>query len=65
MTTLQRDRYRIDTLLGQGGIGDTFKALDRDTKEWVALKVMALTAAENWKTTGVTQLMWRSVRRGE
>ena len=50
MTTLQRDRYRIDTLLGQGGIGDTFKAFDRDTKEWVAVKAMALTAAENWKT---------------
>lgn len=50
MTILQLERYQVDTLLGHGGIGDTFKALDRQTGQWVALKAVSLTAAENWKT---------------
>jgi serine/threonine protein kinase len=42
--------YRIETLLGRGGIGDTYRALDIETGQTVALKAVSLVAAASWKS---------------
>jgi hypothetical protein len=47
--TAKRDRYQLETLLGAGGQGRTYRALDRDTGRFVAVKVIELRAASGWK----------------
>lgn len=42
-------RYEILDVLGQGGSGITYRAKDRLTDQQVALKVLKLRQAENWK----------------
>lgn len=42
-------RYEILDVLGQGGSGITYRAKDRLTDQQVALKVLQLRQAENWK----------------
>lgn len=42
-------RYEILDVLGQGGSGITYRAKDRLTDQQVALKVLTLRQAENWK----------------
>ncbi|NEP11570.1 MAG: serine/threonine protein kinase [Symploca sp. SIO2C1] len=43
-------RYQIVTLLGEGGMASTYAALDLNTNERVAIKVVSLREAINWKT---------------
>jgi len=42
-------RYRIGNTLGQGGIGTTYEALDLQTSQLVALKVLSLRRMRDWK----------------
>lgn len=42
-------RYEILDVLGQGGSGITYRVKDRLTDQQVALKVLTLRQAENWK----------------
>ncbi len=42
-------RYEILDVLGQGGSGITYRAKDQLTNQHVALKVLTLRQAENWK----------------
>lgn len=42
-------RYRIETTLGQGGIGITYEALDLQNNQPVALKVLSLRRMNDWK----------------
>lgn len=42
-------RYRILNKLGQGGVGITYQALDLNTNEKVALKVLSLRRMTDWK----------------
>ncbi|NET56538.1 MAG: serine/threonine protein kinase [Symploca sp. SIO2E6] len=44
------DRYQIVTLLGQGGMGSTYAAVDFRTHQKVAIKVVSLRTARDWKT---------------
>jgi eukaryotic-like serine/threonine-protein kinase len=44
------DRYRILGLLGAGGSGKTYRALDIQTKVEVAVKVLSLQGMADWKT---------------
>jgi len=43
------DRYHIEKILGQGGVGITYAAFDQQTGERVALKVLSLRAMQDWK----------------
>ncbi|PSB59096.1 serine/threonine protein kinase [Chamaesiphon polymorphus] len=44
-----KDRYQIIDILGQGGIATTYAATDLETDETVAIKVMSLRRAQDWK----------------
>jgi serine/threonine protein kinase len=43
-------KYKITALLGEGGSGSTYKARDLSNSQLVAIKVVSLVLAENWKT---------------
>ena len=43
------DRYQIELILGQGSIGTTYKAFDRQTRQFVALKQLHLSLLQDWK----------------
>ena len=43
------DRYQILDVLGQGGIATTYAAKDIETDDTVAIKVMSLRRAQDWK----------------
>jgi serine/threonine protein kinase len=42
-------RYRIITILGQGGTGTTYAAQDKKTDQKVALKALSLVGMTDWK----------------
>ncbi|WP_310427433.1 serine/threonine-protein kinase [Chamaesiphon sp. VAR_48_metabat_135_sub] len=44
-----KDRYEIIDILGQGGIATTYAAKDLETDAIVAIKVMLLRRAQDWK----------------
>jgi eukaryotic-like serine/threonine-protein kinase len=44
------DRYQIIDLLGEGGSGKTYRALDNITQTEIAIKVLNLRGADDWKT---------------
>jgi serine/threonine protein kinase len=44
-----RDRYQIIDILGRGGIGITYAAIDLQTKEKIALKAVSLQQLTDWK----------------
>lgn len=44
------DRYRIAGVLGQGGIGITYRAEDMETQQQVALKALSFQRMGEWKT---------------
>lgn len=41
------NRYQIDKKLGEGGVGAVYRARDRRTKSWVAVKVLSQDLAQN------------------
>ncbi|WP_019503352.1 serine/threonine-protein kinase [Pleurocapsa sp. PCC 7319] len=43
------DRYQIITILGQGGMGTTYAAVDLNSSRRVAIKVVSLRQANEWK----------------
>jgi eukaryotic-like serine/threonine-protein kinase len=43
------DRYQILDVLGKGGVATTYAAKDLETDETVAIKVMSLRRAQDWK----------------
>jgi eukaryotic-like serine/threonine-protein kinase len=45
-----RDRYQILDLLGEGGSGKTYKAVDVQQQTEVAIKVLSLRNMKDWKT---------------
>jgi len=49
------ERYQIVTLLGQGGMGSTYAAVDLRTNQRVAIKVVSLREAGDWKTIELFQ----------
>jgi eukaryotic-like serine/threonine-protein kinase len=48
-TPILNDRYEILDTLGQGGIATTYAAKDLETNQTVAIKVMSLRRAQDWK----------------
>jgi serine/threonine protein kinase len=44
-----QQRYQIESLLGQGGMGTTYKALDLKTQRPVAVKVLNFSRMQEWK----------------
>jgi eukaryotic-like serine/threonine-protein kinase len=47
---LVNNRYRIVKVLGQGGVGITYQAVDIETTQQVALKVLSFQRMGDWKT---------------
>lgn len=45
-----QDRYRLESVLGAGGMGTTYKALDLQTNRPVAVKILHLSRAKEWTT---------------
>jgi eukaryotic-like serine/threonine-protein kinase len=45
-----RDRYQILEILGEGGSGKTYRAQDLETDRQVAVKILVLRNAPDWKT---------------
>lgn len=45
-----RDRYQIVTTIGSGGMATTYAAVDLANSQRVALKVLSLNRADDWKT---------------
>ena len=45
------ERYRIIQILGQGGIGTTYEAIDVQNSQRVALKALSLKSMSDWKTS--------------
>lgn len=45
------DRYSISKKLGQGGTSITYSALDTKSNQQVAIKILSLSASDNWKKT--------------
>jgi eukaryotic-like serine/threonine-protein kinase len=43
------DRYQIGELLGTGGSGSTYRGLDLDRQQPVAVKILSLQRASDWK----------------
>jgi eukaryotic-like serine/threonine-protein kinase len=43
------DRYQIIDLLGKGGVGITYSAIDLQTQEQVAIKEVSLKQLDDWK----------------
>jgi eukaryotic-like serine/threonine-protein kinase len=44
------ERYRILDILGEGGSGKTYRALDKQNQTEVAIKVLSLRGMSDWKT---------------
>ena len=44
------DRYQILSILGSGGMGTTYRAMDLSNSQPVAIKVVSLRQAQEWKT---------------
>ena len=49
LNTLVIDRYQLKSLLGQGGMGRTYKAIDLQTQQHVAVKIISLKQINDWK----------------
>jgi eukaryotic-like serine/threonine-protein kinase len=45
-----QDRYQLGKLLGAGGAGSTYQAIDLETKTEVAVKILSLRGIQDWKT---------------
>jgi eukaryotic-like serine/threonine-protein kinase len=43
------NKYQIINILGQGGVGTTYRALDIETDRIVAIKALSLKRAKDWK----------------
>jgi eukaryotic-like serine/threonine-protein kinase len=54
-----RDRYRLVEVLGQGGMGTTYRAEDLVDNRWVAVKVVSLRQVKDWK---ILELLAREVQ---
>lgn len=54
-----QERYRIQEILGQGGIGITYKAVDEQIQQPVAIKVLSLQQTKDWK---IIELFEREAR---
>ena len=54
-----KERYRILDILGKGGISITYKALDEQTEEPVAIKGLSLRQTQDWK---IIELFEREAR---
>jgi eukaryotic-like serine/threonine-protein kinase len=50
MVLILEERYRILDLLGEGGSGKTYHALDEENQTEVAIKVLSLRGMADWKT---------------
>lgn len=47
--TVLNDRYELDSPLGQGGTGTTYRARDRQRQQTVAIKILTLSGTTDWK----------------
>jgi serine/threonine protein kinase/tetratricopeptide (TPR) repeat protein len=55
MSKLINNRYQLEGLLGEGGMGEVYRAMDCLTGNWVALKRVLIDAEELEDATGETQ----------
>jgi serine/threonine protein kinase len=47
--TIIRDRYKLMEVLGKGGVGITYSAIDLHTQDRVAIKAVSLKQLDDWK----------------
>jgi eukaryotic-like serine/threonine-protein kinase len=53
--TLLDNRYEVDSVLGRGGNGVTYRCLDKDTGHLVAIKSLSLRSLRDWKQLDLFQ----------
>jgi serine/threonine protein kinase len=44
-----RERYKVLSLLGEGGFGRTYKGIDTNTQSLIAIKTISFSQMQNWK----------------
>ncbi|NJL57495.1 serine/threonine protein kinase [bacterium] len=58
-----KSRYQIFDILGEGGVGTTYKAKDLQTDHWVALKIISFRQTSDWKTLDLFEREGRVLRQ--
>ena len=49
INTIINDRYQLISILGQGGMGRTYEAIDLENQQHVAVKIISLRQVDDWK----------------
>lgn len=63
MNMVLKERYQIETLIGEGGLGTSYQAIDLQTQRPVAVKVLQLVQMKEWKNLEMFELEAKILRQ--